>query len=80
MEGVKLYPLIDELDDMLAMSFEYTKRVKDEVITYFETYTSDKHYKWKQNGKGWEPVGTVEQIRLKYPVHTHLDLFLYTTD
>lgn len=64
MEGVKLYPLIDELDDMLAMSFEYTKRVKDEVITYFETYTSDKHYKWKQNGKGWEPVGTVEQIRL----------------
>ena len=64
MEGVKLYPLIDELDDMLAMSFEYTKKVKDEVITYFETYTSDKHYKWKQNGKGWEPVGTVEQIRL----------------
>ena len=64
MEGVKLYPLIDELDDMLAMSFEYTKKVKDEEITYFETYTSDKHYKWKQNGKGWEPVGTVEQIRL----------------
>ena len=49
---------------MLAMSFEYTKKVKDEEITYFETYTSDKHYKWKQNGKGWEPVGTVEQIRL----------------
>ena len=64
MEGVKLYPLIDELDDMLAMSFEYTKKVKDEEITYFETYTADKHYKWKQNGKGWEPVGTVEQIRL----------------
>ena len=35
MEGVKLYPLIDELDDMLAMSFEYTKKVKDEEITYF---------------------------------------------
>lgn len=26
MEGVKLYPLLDELDDMLAMSFEYKKR------------------------------------------------------
>ena len=27
MDGTKLYPLIDEMDDMLAMSFEYEKRV-----------------------------------------------------
>lgn len=52
MDGVKLYPLIDELDDMLAMSFEYKKKVGDEEITYFETYTSDRHYKWKQDGGG----------------------------
>lgn len=62
MEGVKLYPLIDELDDMLAMSFEYTKKVKDEVITYFETYTSDKHYKWKQMVK----VGNLSVLLNKY--------------
>lgn len=64
MDGVKLYPLIDELDDMLAMSFEYKKKVGDEEITYFETYTSDRHYKWKQDGEGWVQVGTVEEITL----------------
>lgn len=64
MDGVKLYPLLDELDDMLAMSFEYKKRVKDEEITYFETYTADRHYKWRQQGSGWEAVGTAEQIEL----------------
>ena len=51
MDGVKLYPLLDELDDMLAMSFEYKKRVKDEEIPYFETYTADRHYKWRQQGR-----------------------------
>lgn len=64
MDGVKLYPLIDELDDMLAMSFEYKKKVGDKEITYFETYTSDRHYKWKQDGGGWVHVGTVEEITL----------------
>ena len=64
MDGVKLYPLLDELDDMLAMSFEYKKKVKDEEITYFETYTADRHYKWRQQGRGWETVGTVEEINL----------------
>lgn len=28
MDGVSLYPLLDELGDMIAMSFEYTKRSK----------------------------------------------------
>lgn len=64
MDGVKLYPLFDELDDMMAMSFEYKKKVKDEEITYFETYTADKHYKWRQQGSEWEAVGTVEEIKL----------------
>lgn len=64
MDGVKLYPLLDELDDMLAMSFEYKKKVKDEEITYFETYTADRHYKWRQQGQGWEAVGMAEEIKL----------------
>lgn len=64
MDGVKLYPLLDELDDMLAMSFEYKKKVADEEITYFETYTADRHYKWKQKGNGWEAAGTAEEIKL----------------
>ena len=64
MDGVRLYPLLDELDDMLAMSFEYKKKMKDEEITYFETYTANHHYKWKQQGNEWEAVGTAEEIKL----------------
>lgn len=64
MEGVKLYPLLDELNDMLAMSFEYKKKVKGEVLTFFETYTADKHYKWVLSGNGWKSVNSAEEIKL----------------
>nr|DAQ43009.1 MAG TPA: portal protein [Caudoviricetes sp.] len=60
MDGVALYPLLSEMDDMLAMSFEYTKKIKDEEVVFFETYTESKHYIWekgKGNGK-WEAVLT----------------------
>lgn len=66
MNGVKLYPYINDLDDMLAMSFEYVKREDNSDMTYFETYTADKHYKWK-TGKGtvgWELVNDPEDIVL----------------
>lgn len=58
MDGALLYPLIDELDDMVAMSFQYDKEVGDRTITYFETYTADKHYIWRQNYENtqWEEV------------------------
>ena len=59
MDGVRLYPLIDEKDDMLAMSFEYEKKDGERTITYFETYTEDRHYLWKQDSAsayGWSEV------------------------
>ena len=56
MNGVKLYPLFDELDDLYAMSFEYKQKVGTDEVTYFETYTADKRAKWKQNGGDWEQV------------------------
>ena len=58
MQGFKLYPLLDELDDMMAMSFEYKKKVANKDITYFETYTLDRHYIWRQEleGGNWEQV------------------------
>lgn len=64
MDGVSLYPLFDELGDMVAMSFEYKKKIKDEEITFFETYTADRHYKWKQDNNGWIAVITGEPIQL----------------
>ena len=70
MDGVRLYPIIDELDDMVAMSFEYDKVVSEtRTITVFETFTSDRHFIWKKDnqGKVWEETtaqvmddGTIE--------------------
>ena len=64
MDGVKLYPLFDELGDMLAMSFEYKKKVKDEEVTFFETYTANARYKWKQQSGEWNAVIEPQTIKL----------------
>lgn len=57
MDRVCLYPIIDERDDMIAMSFEYDKKVSDtKTITIFETYTEDRHFVWEKDNQGnsWE--------------------------
>lgn len=51
MHGYSLYPLFDEYGDMLAFSYEYKINVNGSDVTYFETYTADKHYLWKKNDK-----------------------------
>lgn len=56
MDGVKLYPMFDEYGDMVAMSFEYKKKINNKEVVFFETYTSDMHYKWKTGENGWESV------------------------
>lgn len=67
MEGESLYPLFDELGDMLAMSFEYTVKVGDKEVTFFETYTDEMHYKWKRNDTGWEEVLSERIELMKIP-------------
>lgn len=53
MDGVRLYPIIDELEDMIAMSFEYEKKISDTTtITIFETFTADRHFVWKKDNQG----------------------------
>lgn len=78
MDGVRLYPLIDEYGEMHAMSMEYERVIGDENTTYFETYTADKHYKWKL-GSGWETITNQENIRLqKIPaIYIHRDKPIY---
>lgn len=67
MDGTKLYPLFDEYWDMVAMSFEYKKKIDNKDVTYFETYTKDIHYRWMQDGGAWIEVKK-EPIRiLKIP-------------
>ena len=51
MKGDLLYPLFDEYDDMIALSIQYTREVRKEKTTYFETYTDHKHVRWVQSGR-----------------------------
>lgn len=56
MDGTELYPLFDEYDDLLAMSFYYKSRLSEDNEEFFETYTADRRYRWKR-GKdtdGWQ--------------------------
>lgn len=78
MDGYKLYPLFDEFDDMLAMSFEYNKSIKDEDVLFFETFTENRHIKWKMGSAEWEIVED-EEIKLgKIPlVYAHRDYPIY---
>lgn len=56
MDGTELYPLFDEGGDLIAMSVRYKRKVKKEDVTFFETYTAEKHYKWMQEGNMWDAV------------------------
>ena len=60
MDGVSIYPFFDEYGDLLALSFEYKRKVVDTEHTYFECYTANKHYKWdlssEDKGAGWNEI------------------------
>lgn len=56
MDGTELFPLFDEMGDLVAMSVKYSRKVKKENVTFFETYTAKKHYKWTQEGGSWKAV------------------------
>lgn len=56
MDGTHLWPLFDETGDLVAMSYEYKKKVGSETVTFFETYTADHKYKWKNKGGDWEEM------------------------
>ena len=65
MSGVTLWPLIDEQGEMYAMSFEYTRKVKDTFTTYFETFTADRHFIWKKGEDSeWEVQTNGEEISI----------------
>ena len=50
-DDVQLYPLLDEYGDMICMSVSYTRKIQNERVEFFETWTSDKHYKLRQAEK-----------------------------
>ena len=52
MQGDQLYPLFDEKGDLVALSVGYERKVKDKIITYFDTYTATKHLRWSNEKDG----------------------------
>lgn len=56
MNGDGLYPLYDDYDDLVALSFEYFRREGDRTVTYFDTYTATEHIRWRTDGGVSEEV------------------------
>ena len=42
-----IYPIFDEYDDLMALSFEYTRKEKGKDVGYFDCYTADTTYQFK---------------------------------
>lgn len=60
MDGSALYPLFDESGDMIAMSIQYTRKVNNTSVTYFETYTAGYQYRWSQTNGTWKADAPLE--------------------
>ena len=52
MLGDELFPLFDEYGDLIALSVGYTRKDGARTVNFFETYTSEKHYKWSNANNG----------------------------
>lgn len=67
MLGDELYPFFDEYGDMVAMSIGYTRKVKEQSVQYFDTYTDNRHIKWSNEGGDWAVVEDEMMTLLKIP-------------
>lgn len=52
LNGDELYPRFDETGDMIAVSVQYSRTEAQKTIQYFDTYTSDTHLQFSDEG-GW---------------------------
>lgn len=68
MEGYELYPYFDTSGDMLAMSVEYKRKEGDgKEYRFFETFTSERHYVWREGGGRWTLSTDERVVILKIP-------------
>lgn len=52
-EGHTIYPLFDETDDLIALSFGYKIDVDGKERNAIETYTADRRLRWVAGDSGW---------------------------
>lgn len=72
MLGDELYPLFDETGDMIAISVGYTRKNGNKNVQYFDTYTKDTHYRWKNSGSEW-----VEEVSETHTVGKIPAIYMY---
>lgn len=60
MNGDTLYPLFDEYDDMIALSFGHTRTQGDLKTEYFDIYTNAEHIQFTKGDGAW-----IETVREK---------------
>lgn len=68
MQGDELYPLFDDTGDLVALSVAYRRKVKDVEVSYFDTYTAEKHLRWSsENSEGGSNMSLVvnEDIKIQ---------------
>lgn len=53
MFGDDIYPMFDKWGDLVALSVEYSRYVGDTSVLFFDTYTKDKHLKFRNADKRW---------------------------
>ncbi len=55
--GDELYPYYDDMGDMIAFSREFSRMIDSvKSVNYFETWTPDEHYLFKNTNAGYELV------------------------
>jgi SPP1 family phage portal protein len=47
MKGNSIYPIFDENDDLIVLSFGYSKKIKEDTAEYLDVYTAEKHIRYK---------------------------------
>lgn len=67
MLGDELYPLFDEYGDLEALSIAYKRKAAGRTVSYFDTYTADRHIKWSTENGGWSVVEDDETTIGKIP-------------
>lgn len=67
MQDDELYPLFDEYGDLIALSVGYRRKVADKIVSFFDTYTYNRHVKWSSEGGNWEAVEDEEITLGKIP-------------
>lgn len=70
-KGDSLFPLFDEMGDMIAFSREFQMVDGEQRITYFETWTAERYQRWKK-GSGdanWLEDGKPSPVQIgKIPI------------